>query len=180
MTLIFRKILDCVRRDFNDFFEEDETIPQATFDVFTEAPEGHAVPKFLDIVWADDLAIVVTHKSPAVMLERLKYTISRTFHHCLRHALIPNFKRGKTEALLFLRGAGSKTLKQEFFTHGDPFLLIDDVPDDFARVLVSSNYRHLGSKVHLGKTILPEIKARLGAATAIYRKHSAKGTADGT
>lgn len=170
-AIVFRKILACVRSDFEEQYGEVANVYQGHFDAFEETPVGGDVPSFLDVVWADDLALVVTHKSASTLVERLRFTASRTFHHCLRHALTPNLKKGKTELLLYLRGAGSKQIKGDIFNQADPFLNIEGVPEEFQKVLISVSYRHLGSRVHLGKTILPEIKERLGAASSIYRKH---------
>ena len=170
-ALIFRKILRCIQADFIEHYDVwDGEIPQA-YDVFETEPEVADIPPFVDIVWADDLAIVVTHKSAEQMLERLKFAISRTFHHCLRHALIPNLKKGKTEVMLFLRGPGSRGLRGQFFNMEEPFMEIEDAPESLRRVVVSAGYKHLGSKLHLGKGCLPEIKARLGMASAVFRKH---------
>ena len=159
------------QHDFCEHFSIEEAEHFQPYDVFEEDPRPREIPPFLDIVWADDLAIVVTHPSATTMLERLRFAISRTFHHSLRHALIPNLKKGKTEAMLFLRGPGSKTVRAQYFNVDEPFLEIDDTVDSLRKVLVSSGYRHLGSKIHLGKGFLPEIKARLGMASSIFRKH---------
>ena len=170
-ALIFRKILQCVKEDFRSEYGDFATTNSQQFDVFVDEPPTVELPALLDVVWADDLAIVVTHRQPEEMLERIRFITSRTFRHCLRHALIPNLKRGKTELLLFIRGAGSRALRGHIFNQPDPFLDIDNVPQEFSRVVVSLCYRHLGSRIQLGRSILPEIKARLGAATQVYRKH---------
>ena len=170
-ALIFRKILSCVQDDFKQQFEDVKVVDTPEFDPLEEEPPTTDIPGFLDIVWADDLAIVVSHKKPLEMIERLRYVTSRIFHHCLRHALIPNLKKGKTEAMLFIRGAGSRAIRGQFFNEEDPFLEIYEVPEAFSKVVVSSGYKHLGSRIHLGRGIMPEIKARLGAASTIYRKH---------
>ena len=169
-ALIFRKILQCVK-DFCSEYGDFTATNSPQFDVFVDEPPTVDVPALLDVVWADDLAIVVTHRQPEEMLARIRFITSRTFRHCLRHALIPNLKRGKTELLLFIRGSGSRALRGHIFNQPDPFLDIDNVPQEFSRVVVSLCYKHLGSRIQLGRSILPETKARLGAATQIYRKH---------
>ena len=170
-ALIFRKILSCIQDDFHEQFGAVEPICHPDYDFLEDIPPSADIPPFLDIVWADDLAVVITHPSAEQMIERLRFVISRTFHHCLRHALIPNLKKGKTEVMLFIRGAGSRAIRSHFFNMEDPFLEVAAVPDDFSRVIISAGYKHLGSRIHLGRGLLPEIKARLGAATAVYRKH---------
>ena len=170
-ALIFRKILSCVQADFEERYGEATFELVSKFDVLEEEPPEVQVPSYLDVVWADDLAIAVTHKSPSQMIDRLRFVIARIFTHCLRHSMSPNLKKGKTEAMLFIRGPGSRSLRADFFNHEQPFLEIEGVPEDFGKVLVTSSYKHLGSRIHLGRGVLPEIKARLGAAATVYRKH---------
>ena len=170
-ALIFRKILRCVQEDFQQQFGDFNEIVHQNYDPLEESPPTTSIPSFLDIVWADDLAIVVTHQKASEMIERVRFVTSSTFNHCIRHALTPNLKRGKTETMLFIRGEGSRAIRGEIFNLEAPFLVIPEVPEDFSKVVVSSGYRHLGSRIHLGKGILPEIKARVGAASTIYRKH---------
>ena len=169
--MIFRKILRCVQDDFKERFGEEDYEACVDYDIFEGTLPEAGVPSFLDIVWADDLAVIVTHKKADVMLERLTYVTSRVFFHCVRHGLAPNLRRGKTEVLLFLRGPGSRNLREQYFNVEEPYLEIADAPPNLQKVAISASYKHLGSRIHLGKGILPELKARLGAAMAIFRKH---------
>ena len=84
--------------------------------------------------------------------------------------MVPNLKKGKTEVLIVPKGPGSKKVKSDLFGTGDPHLVIPDVPEDFQRVRLISQYRHLGAKVHVGTKLMVEIKARMGQAWTTYRK----------
>ena len=170
-AMIFRKILRCVQDDFQEQFGEQDYEACMDYDIFEGNVPKASVPSFLDIVWADDLAVIVTHKKASMMLERLTFVTSRVFFHCVRHGLAPNLRRGKTEVLLYLRGPGSRTLREQYFNVEEPYLEIPEAPPNLQKVAISASYKHLGSRIHLGKGLLPEIKARLGAAMAIFRKH---------
>ena len=65
-----------------------------------------------DAIFVDDEAIVVMHRSPSTLLEHLR-TVVETVHRTFdKFALTLNFSAGKTEAILALRGKGSRYAKE--------------------------------------------------------------------
>ena len=123
------------------------------------------------VVWADDLAIAYRRKGAHALVGAMGRICTVLFQECLKHGLIPNLKKGKTGLLLLLKGEGSKAAKAELFNANDPKLRISDVPSDFDFVTLVHTYRHLGTRVHIGQKMFPEIKARCGQAGATFRKY---------
>lgn len=64
-ALIFRKILQCAKQDFQDAYGDYAWQHSPQYDVLEVEPGMTEVPKFTDVVWADDLAsIIILTKAP--------------------------------------------------------------------------------------------------------------------
>ena len=168
--LIFQKITRVVMSHLKETLEVEDTPRHMAFDAQTGPVEACEPPRLLEVVWADDLAIAYRSADASRIAQAMQTIVGDIFRECLRHGMVPNLKKGKTEVLIVPKGPGSKKVKSDLFGTGDPHLVIPDVPEDFQRVRLISQYRHLGTKVHVGTKLMVEIKARMGQAWTTYRK----------
>ncbi|CAE7602832.1 unnamed protein product [Symbiodinium sp. CCMP2592] len=79
----------------------------------------------VDATWMDDLAVILTDATAQGLLAKLKAATCVTLEECLKAALLPNLRAGKTEALVALYGPGSNTLAKEVFRGKLPQLPLD-------------------------------------------------------
>lgn len=100
----------------------------------------------------------------------MQVIVGEIFRECFKHGMVPNLKKGKTEILIVPQGPGSKRVRMDLFGTGEPSITVEDVPEDFQRVRIISQYRHLGTRVHVGTKLMAEIKASMGQAWTAYRK----------
>ena len=141
------------------------------YDLTKQPPDGRPLPRLIEVVWADDLAIAYRARDARVLVQHLRAIVTIIFQENIRHALIPNMKAGKTEAQLILKGTNSKVMKAEIYNNDSPSLEIEDVPDDFSRLRIVATYRHLGTRVDVSVRHRADMKARLGQAVTTYRKY---------
>ena len=124
----------------------------------------------LDCTWMDDAALVLqAHTAPA-LVDKLRQTAGVLLDGCLGRALLPNLDRGKTEAVVSLRGPGSRQTRAQTF-RDDPATL--DVNSDLwpgARIQLVPLYRHLGGHIHQSGALIREVRHRVALAWAAYTK----------
>ena len=85
---------------------------------------------------------------------------------CLRRAMQPNYKAGKTEVLLHLHGKHSYKLKQALFGREQASIGFPG-HDGEIRLGCVQKYKHLGSLMTASLKSLPDARRKLGAATAL-------------
>ena len=107
------------------------------------------LPDFLDIIWADDLALAISGPSAATVWSKAKSMATLLFDWCGRYGLRPNTQRGKTEALTYLRGPGSKQLKINIFNVAEPAIHLQSALFPQQKIAVVPQYRHLGGVLHI-------------------------------
>ena len=168
---IFKRILRRVRCRLEEVLDIHQIDTGGRFDFTMPAPEDWQAPVMQEVIWADDLAIAYRKKGATSLVEDMGKITTVVLQECLRHGLIPNLKRGKTELLLLLNGEGSRSARASFFNDLEPQLHISEVPADFEWINIVHTYRHLGTKIHVSQKNLPEIKARCGQAGAVFRKY---------
>ena len=168
---IFKRILRRATIKLNELLQLEEAQIDGEIDLTSEPTYRRDIPRLLQVVWADDLAVCYRRRGAIGLADEMAVITSVIFGECIRHGLLPNLKKGKSELILFFKGAGSRQEKAQYFNMEDPKLYIPNVPDDFQWVCLAHTYRHLGSRVHISLKLLPEIKARCGQAWQVYRKH---------
>ena len=166
----FKRIMRRVFGRLTEEFQFQEVDLIGPFDPTGDPPEC-TLPEILQVVWADDLAVAYRCKGAMQLVEAMRRISTVVFQECLRHGLVPNLKRGKTEILLMLKGEGSRSAKAQYFNGTDPKLFLDEMPEEFQNVSLVHTYRHLGTRMHIGQKMLPELKARCGQAGATFRKY---------
>lgn len=79
------------------------------------APGDQQSVEALNVVWADDVAVMVYHDTVDLLLDALPIVFSEYVDRLAAHGLILNFAKNKTELLLLLRGPGSRQHKRKLF-----------------------------------------------------------------
>ena len=89
----------------------------------------------------------------------------------MRYGLEPNFSKGKTEAIVALRGKGSVGARRYWFTeqHGQLHLPDCDAPDTYIRMV--AKYRHLGGQVDARAKSKSEVQARTGQVRQVFKRY---------
>lgn len=123
-----------------------------------------------ETVWADDLALFFQHPDPEQLVANLRAGSTTMLNAYMRYGLEPNFTKGKTEAIVALRGKGSVKARRRWFTEHNGRLDLPDcaAPETYIRMI--ARYRHLGGQVdaQVGRPLLcsPESHPRESGRTA--------------
>ena len=142
---------------------------------FLKIPDSHAdaaaEQRPIDVTWMDDLAILLEASSAEGVVEKLRRAAVLTLDQCLQAILLPNLKAGKTEAIIMLRGRGSKQVAREVFRSKDPTLGLQSQLWPTARLRLVPSYKHLGSVIQVEGGCKRELRARIGSAWRAFKKH---------
>ena len=168
--MIFQKITKSVHQKLQESLGLTDPIRHGAFDPAVGPPRGHDPPYLLEVVWADDLAMAYRCADSRNIEWAMKEITEKVFTECLKHGLVPNLKKGKTEILIIPKGPGSRQVRIDLFGQSDPVVRIPSVPEEFATVRLIAQYRHLGTKIHVGTKLMPEIKSRMGRAWTTFRR----------
>ena len=124
----------------------------------------------LDCTWMDDSALVLHSDSAESLVGKLRHTTGALLDGCLGRALLPNLDRGKTEAVISLRGRHSRRLRKELFAVDPPTITVDGQLWPSAQIQLVSSYRHLGGIVHHDGGLRKELRHRTALAWAAFNK----------
>ena len=113
-------------------------------------------------VWADDLALALTHDQPNELLRVIPEVATAVLHSLAVIGLQPNMKPGKTELILDLRGHGSLRAKRSLAHQEYKFLLQTPLIHEALRVV--GKYRHLGTIIQIGGRTQKDIQGKFGVA----------------
>eukprot|EP00435_Cladocopium_sp_Y103_P022853 s1557_g5.t1 len=127
------------------------------------APEASS-RLFLGPCWMDDLAIPLASATAQGVINKLGVAIGLLLDQCMGFGMTPNLSAGKTELILALRGAGSRSLRRQYYgAHGGQvFPIIGE--HGFFKIRMVSRYRHLGGVIHHGGDQRQEAQQRLAVA----------------
>ena len=126
-----------------------------------------------DITFVDDEAVLIDASSADTLLHRLGravHIVAQVFH---KYNMILNFSKGKTEAIVQLRGRGvnvaKTTLAHRIESDGTRFLRVPSVMsfgDIDLRIV--DRYKHLGTIVCPDGNLTPEASQRAASANAAF------------
>ena len=68
------------------------------------------------VVWADDVCILGEDPDATSLVHKLRFTCNTMVEELTAFGLHPNFREGKTEAIIDPRGAGSAAVRRKIFT----------------------------------------------------------------
>ena len=118
----------------------------------------------METSYVDDATFFVTSSKPAGLNDRLTsmaVVVRDTFHE---HAMILNWKRGKSEAIVSYKGAGAR--EQYRITVIDQ---ASTLPIGSDKLRIVAQYKHMGSLAGVRARMRSEIVARSGSMFTQYR-----------
>ena len=136
------------------------------------APGDASQTSAVHVVWADDIAVMLHHEQPEELLYALKNVIALYMDRLAQRGLLLNMAPGKSEALVILRGKGSRALRRELYKVPTPALDFESVTFGSHQIALISKYKHLGFMVHGSGFLLAELRIRAGSAHTAFSKHA--------
>ena len=124
----------------------------------------------VDVTWMDDLALLVTADRAEDLPLKVAAVATATITECVQATLLPNLAQGKTEAVLSLRGPGSKAVRASVFRGSDPSIQLHSTIWPAARLRVVPKYKHVGGIIEANGGLDKELKSRIGGAWAAFRQ----------
>ncbi len=126
------------------------------------------------VIWADDVVVhgssVDAEKAPL----KLQQTCVVMVQELLKFGLLANFDKGKTEAVLSLRGRNSQGVKRLLYNtmHGE--LPLDTPMAGNPKLRLVPKYKHVGGWVTVGAKLRPELVHRAAQAHQLYQTYRTK------
>ena len=123
-------------------------------------------------VWADDLALAMSHDSPQELLQLLPQVANDVLHSLAVSGLQPNMKPGKTEVLVDLKGRGSLQARRDLMHQDYKFHLQSPLIAEPLRAVGS--YRHLGTIIQLGGRTSRDVQTKFAIAHETVTRYKAQ------
>lgn len=115
--------------------------------------------------YMDDLAYVTMAQDPAQIPQKIAAIAGTIFTVAKQMGLELNFKRGKTEGIADLRGAGSRAARHQLFIAQRGLI---EVPEAGANLIITASYKHLGGQICPRNNMDLEVRYRSSAAQTAY------------
>jgi hypothetical protein len=124
----------------------------------------------LDVAYVDDEAVLLAGSSARRLVAIIPDVVKTLFCTFQDFALNVNWKPGKTEAILVLRGKRSDSVRRKFVSAGGIALIpgLRSLGADTDGLRVVKEYKHLGSTITADGVENPEVLRRTRAANAAY------------
>ena len=171
--LVFGFLLARVSREVNEALSREGlqfSLPTAGVHepLFTDAPcpQDTCVR---DIQYVDDDVFPFVHKDPEQIVDQLARAIPIVVDIFASHALVLNFKPGKSEVLLAIRGKGSTAVRRRTLLAHPPAILAVTRALGNINVRVVHMYKHLGGIVVASGNLVPEVSSRCKSAMAAFQ-----------
>lgn len=132
-----------------------------------------SIPKSL-IAWADDVVILGADTDGQHLVDKLQYTCSAMVQELVQFGLQPNFKEGKTKAIVDARGKGSTALRRTLFQDRNGQLSLDTPLQEQPTLRLVASYKHLGGILTHGSKLLPEVRHRIGQGCTAFHNYQTK------
>eukprot|EP00435_Cladocopium_sp_Y103_P064502 s2_g26.t1 len=127
--------------------------------------------EFLGPCWCDDLCVCISGTSMSDLRSRTATATSLLLDACLKHGMLPNLQRGKTEIMFSVKGKGSRLFKEQHFgPSASPTMPVVGEHSTFEVHLVG-HYVHLGCVLHHAGDLKMEVRRRLAVAHQTFSKH---------
>ena len=140
-------------------WEGDPRPPDSFCDPLTLAPMAWA-----EVAYVDDLAVLLRAPSNEELVDLAKAAVSATMQATACRGLELTFGAGKTELLLALRGAQTRSWKEKFHQAGQTLSCQRAEQDDVITMPVVLSYKHLGTWVHNDGKPMHAVRERVTAA----------------
>ena len=116
------------------------------------------------IVWADDAVFAGDHPDANKIIPMLQTATEIMIEELHRLGMTPNMSKGKTEAMLMVKGRNSRRIRQYIHCHLQGQLPITVNGDASGHLRVVPRYTHLGGLLTHDGRVKQEIKRRLAIA----------------
>ena len=126
------------------------------------------------IVWADDAVITADHEDPHRMIPMLQTAMEVVITELLRLGMKPNMSKGKTEAMLILRGKDSRKVKQYVHCHCKGQVSLRLQQEEHQTLRIVPRYVHLGGVLTHDGRVKQEIRRRLAIAHDALQPYKSK------
>lgn len=139
-----------------------------------KAEQGHLqIPTSL-VVWADDVCILGEDDCAENIVHKLRFTCNTMVEELISFGLQPNFKEGKTEAIIDPRGKGSAAVRRRIFTENKCRLELQTNLPEQPDLKIVARYKHLGGIISHGAKMKPEVQHRVGQGHSTFRDYHSK------
>lgn len=125
------------------------------------------------IVWADDAVLAADHDDPHRLLPMIQVSMEVIITELLKLGMAPNMAKGKTEAMIMLRGKGCKKIKQFVHCHCKGQIALTLPQPEYQSLRIVPRYVHLGGILTHDGRLKQEIRRRLAMAHDARAKSSA-------
>eukprot|EP00435_Cladocopium_sp_Y103_P058707 s857_g20.t1 len=124
------------------------------------------------ILWADDIAVPAATKAASQLVPFLQSILVQVRHILQSYGFSLNFAKGKTSAVLALKGPQSADLRRQFLLHQNPGVLCE-FPDGASTWLhFVAAYKHLGTVFASNHDLQCELRMRVGLAKTAFSQLS--------
>ena len=155
------------------------TSPSST----SNGDDAHRVIVF-DVTFVDDEAIVITASVPATLITKFRRAVELLIEVFEYYGMSINWKPGKTEAILVLRGKNAKAEKSRIQTSENQcYFDVSPNSEENVRIHIVPQYKHLGSIITASGSLVPEARQRVKSAMHAFAplvKHIFNSTRIGT
>eukprot|EP00438_Fugacium_kawagutii_P008432 Skav234478 [mRNA] locus=scaffold1647:327122:330094:- [translate_table: standard] len=169
-SYVFAKVLRSIHRTLVDM-EVISWVPESYEPGIFKSDESPSLTACLGPTWMDDLCICAHAKDCHALVRKVSLAASVTIDTCRAFGMCPNLSPGKTEAMLDLRGAGSRALKLQHYGPNSSHTLPLICERETTSIHLVGQYRHLGGLLHHQGDNKKEIKRRIAIAHEAFNKH---------
>ena len=120
-----------------------------------------------EATFVDDTAIALVASSPKVLMKYIETLLVILIEEYSRVGLLINFGKGKTEALLRLRGKNA-TKYLDSLRHEGSLSFELPKPYENHRLRIVESYKHLGSYLSISDSLMHDAQHRCSAALSAY------------
>eukprot|EP00435_Cladocopium_sp_Y103_P038045 s36_g10.t1 len=124
------------------------------------------------ILWADDIAVPAVTKAASQLVPFLQSILVQVRHILQSYGFSLNFAKGKTSAVLALRGPQSAELRRQFLLHQNPGVLCEFPDGESTWLHFVAAYKHLGTVFASNHDLQCELRMRVGLAKQAFSQLS--------
>ena len=119
--------------------------------------------------WADDVVILFTARTVSEVEGLLQEIGRQVIKHLRRLGLSANLGPGKTEAVVALRGHGSRDVRRRLLSADCPSLSLTTETEEFPDLRLVPGYTHLGTFLNAELSEMANLKRRAGLLATTFK-----------
>ena len=125
-----------------------------------------SIASLLQITFVDDNEITLMSAKPKVLLASVQKLLGSLVHVAKCTHMTINWKPGKTEGMIMLRGKKSSMLREQL--RGVSGKIEVPIPGTSTPLVISSVYKYLGSMVSMSGDIVADARYKASQAMSAY------------